>query len=111
MTILLEKNMTDMIVQPVKRGTEYRVKASDLGTLIPLANGVKIVMPSDLEEPSILTGSVVTFYQYGSKQSSFVGNNAVLNYTPGNKTRNRYSAVMAVKTAANTWLLVGDLTP
>lgn len=110
MTILLEKNMTDIVVQPVKRTAEYRITASDTGTLIPLANGVRVVMPSDLEEPNLATGSTVTFYQHGTKQSSFVGGNAILNYTPGNKTRNRYSAVMVVKVAPNTWLAVGDLT-
>jgi hypothetical protein len=37
------------------------------------------------------------------------GASATVNGTPSLVTRAQYSAVTAIKRAANTWLLVGDL--
>lgn len=92
-------------------GTSYTVDTSDPNRLIRLSNAgaITVTLPQD-SDVSFLVGLTVTFVQTGAGQVTFsAGTGATVNSTPTAKTRAQYSAVTAIKTAANTWLLVGDL--
>jgi hypothetical protein len=56
-------------------------------------------------------GAILQFYQGGAGQVTVAaGSGVTINYTPGLKLRAQYSAATVIQTAANTWLLTGDVT-
>ena len=92
-------------------GTTYTVVLSDDSKLVTLSNASAITctLPQD-SDVAIPVGGQVHFAQIGAGQVTFAaGTGATVNSTPGLKCRAQYSAVTAIKRAANTWLLVGDL--
>jgi hypothetical protein len=92
-------------------GTSYTLVLSDVGKLVTLSNAgaITVTMPQD-SDVAIPVGAQVHFTQLGAGQVTFsAGTGATINSTPTAKTRAQYSTVTAIKRAANTWLLAGDL--
>jgi hypothetical protein len=92
-------------------GTTYTIVLADSGALVTLNNAspVTVTLPQD-SSVAIPVGERVDFAGIGVGLVTFAaGTGATVNGTPSLVTRARYSAATAVKIAANTWLLVGDL--
>lgn len=92
-------------------GTSYAPVLSDRGKLVTLSNAgaITVTMPSDATT-AFAIGAQIDFSVIGAGMATFVaGASATVNATPSAVTRAQYSTVTAIKRAANTWLLVGDL--
>jgi hypothetical protein len=90
-------------------GTTYTFVAADTAKLTTLNNASAITLTIPLNTYS--TGTTIDFMQTGAGQVTVVGAGGVtVNGTPGLKTRAQYSAVTAILIAANSWVLVGDLS-
>jgi hypothetical protein len=73
-----------------------------------LANTVTI--PTDATA-NFTIGSIITVLQVSVGQTSIVGASGVtVNATPGPKLRAQWSSVQVIKRAANTWVVIGDLS-
>lgn len=92
-------------------GTTYTIVLGDDGKLVTLSNAsaVTVTLPQD-SSVAIAVGHRIDFAGIGVGLVTFAaGTGATVNGTPSLVTRARYSAATAIKIAANTWLLVGDL--
>lgn len=92
-------------------GTTYTIVLTDQGKLVTLSNtsGITVTLPQD-SDVAIPVGGRVDFAGINTGLVTFAaGTGATANGTPSLVTRARYSAATAIKTAANTWLVVGDL--
>lgn len=92
-------------------GTSYTPVLADAGKLVMLTNaaGITVTLPSDTNL-TLAIGSQIDFAVLGAGKATFVaGSGATANATPSLVTRARYSTVSAIKYAANSWLVVGDL--
>jgi hypothetical protein len=92
-------------------GTTYTIVLADSGKLVTLDNAspVTVTLPQD-SSVALPVGERIDFAGIGVGLVTFAaGTGATVNGTPSLVTRARYSAATAVKIAANTWLLVGDL--
>lgn len=92
-------------------GTTYTPVADDLGKLVTLdnASAITVTLPQD-SAVTIPVGGRIDFAAIGAGIPTFVaGTGATVNGTPSLVMRDQWSAVSAVKRAADTWLLVGDL--
>lgn len=90
----------------------YTLVLADDGKLIEVSNaaGVNITIPLD-SSVAFPTGTQITIVQTGVGQITFVPTSGVtLNSNPGNKTRAQWTAATLIKRAANTWVLIGDLS-
>ena len=93
--------------------TTYTALVTDENLLILLTNAspVTVTLASDVTS-NMPVGGAIDFAQYGAGLVTFVADTgATVVGTPGLKLRAQYSAVTAKKTAANSWLLLGDLNP
>jgi len=94
-------------------GTTYTFVAGDANnTVVSLTNSSAItatVPPnSSVAYP---VGAILQFFQGGAGQVTVVaGSGVTINYTPGLKLRAQNSFATLIQTAANTWLLSGDVT-
>jgi hypothetical protein len=95
-------------------GTTYTPVPTDTGKIVTLDNAaaITVTLPQDSDQ-DIPIGMSVDFFWLGIGQPSFaLGAGAVWAGAapdPGVKIRVRGSFVTAVKLAANTWALAGDL--
>lgn len=92
-------------------GTTYTPALTDVGALVTLSNtsAITVTLPQD-SSVAFPVGSRVDFAGINTGLVTFAaGSGATVNSTPSLVTRARYSTVTAVKYAANTWLVVGDL--
>lgn len=92
-------------------GTTYTLVLSDSQKLVTLSNASAITLTvppnSSVAYP---IGQRIDLAQLGAGQVTVVGGSGVtVNGTPTLKARAQYSAMSLVKTATDTWLLVGDL--
>lgn len=89
-------------------GTADTPTAADAGYFIDTTNGsaVTITINGSL---NLATRQRIDFAQLGAGQVTFVGSGATVNGTPGLKLRTQYSSCSLICTAADTYLLVGDL--
>jgi len=70
---------------------------------------IVVTLPQDTDI-AFSVGSTIPVVRGGAAAVSFsAGTGATVNYTPGLGLRAQYSLATAVKTAANTWLVTGDL--
>lgn len=93
-------------------GTTYTPVAGDVNKLVTLSNAsaITLTLPQD-SDVTVAVGAHIDFAQIGAGQVTVAaGTGATVNATPGLKFRSQYSVVSAVKRAANTWLLAGDLS-
>lgn len=92
-------------------GTSYTPVLADEGKLVTLSNAaaITVTLPSDASA-AIPVGGSIDFAVIGTGMVTFVGASGVtVNGTPSLVTRAQWSTVTAIKRAANTWLVVGDL--
>ena len=93
------------------RTSGYTPTAADEGRLVTLSSSsaVTVTLPTDASE-AIPVGGSIDFAAIGTGMVTFAGASGVtVNGTPSLVTRAQWSMVTAIKRAANTWLLVGDL--
>jgi hypothetical protein len=92
-------------------GTTYAPVLADAGKLVTLSNAgaITVTMPSDATT-AFPVGSIIDFAAINTGMATFVaGSSATVKATPSAITRANGSAVSAIKYAANSWLIVGDL--
>lgn len=92
-------------------GTTYTTVLADASKLVTLSNSSAITLTippnSSVAYP---TGTKIDLAQLGAGQVTVAeGSGVTVNATPTKKLRAQYSAATCIKTATNTWLLVGDL--
>ncbi len=93
-------------------GGTYTPVLTDSGKLVTLsdAGAIALTLPQD-SDVAFAVGTQITFVQIGAGQVTVsAGTGATLNSPgPTNKFRAQWSTVTAVKRAANTWVIMGDL--
>jgi hypothetical protein len=92
-------------------GTTYTLVAADAGKIVTLSNAspVTVTLPQD-SDATFAVGSRVDFIGIGAGLVTFAaGTGATVNGTPSLVTRAQWSGATAVKRAANTWVVIGDL--
>lgn len=90
-------------------GTTYAPVLSDEGKLVTLSNAsaITVTMPQD-STTAFPVGATIDFVGVGAGLVTFsAGTGATVN--PTAVTRAQWSAATAIKSAADTWLIVGDL--
>jgi hypothetical protein len=96
-------------------GTTYTTVLSDIAKLITLTNAspIAVTIPTNasVDYP---VGTQITFAQYGAGQVTISGSGGVTIVSNGAvastpQLRAQYSAVTAIQTSINNWLIVGDL--
>jgi hypothetical protein len=92
-------------------GTTYTPVLADQGKMVTLSNAAAITvsLPQD-SDVAYPVGSWIDFAVINTGMVTFVaGSGATVNGTPSLVSRARWSAVTAVKYAANSWIIIGDL--
>jgi hypothetical protein len=92
-------------------GTSYTTVLGDASKLVTLNNAAAITLtiPTNTNV-AYAVGTKIDFAQIGAGQVTVAGDSGVtVNATPTLKFRAQYSAATCIKTATDTWLLVGDL--
>jgi hypothetical protein len=94
-------------------GTTYTLVLADAGKMVTLSNAAAIAVTIPLESSvAFAIGTSMNLLQLGAGQVTVAGSGGVtVNATPGSKTRAQYSVLTALKIAADTWVLTGDLQP
>ena len=91
-------------------GTTYTLVLTDNGRLVTLSNAAAITLTVPLNSSvAFATGAVVNIQQIGAGQVTVAGDAGVTVNGTGTKTRTQWSAASLIKTATNTWTLIGDL--
>lgn len=90
-------------------GTSYQVLSSDAGKMITLSNAsaITVTLGTSL---GLVAGQSIDLLQLGAGQVTVAAGGATLNGTPGLKLRTQYSAATVFCVAANSYVLIGDLT-
>ena len=90
-------------------GTTDTPTSTDAGKLITLSNAsaITVTINGSLD---LVTGQRIDFVQTGAGQVTFAESGATMNATPGKKMRAQYSSASLVCLAADTYVLVGDLS-
>ena len=91
-------------------GTTYTLALTDKNKLVTLnnASAITVTVPTNAAV-AYSTGSIVNLQQIGAGQVTVVGDTGVTVNGTGTKTRVQWSAASLLKTATNTWTLIGDL--
>lgn len=90
----------------------YTLTGTDDGRLIEMSNasGTTLTVPND-SSTNLTVGTQIIITQTGAGQTTVAGAvGVVVNGTPGLKLRAQWSSAVLIKRAANTWLLLGDLS-
>ena len=77
--------------------------------MVPVGASVVVTLPQD-SVAAYPIGSSIDFYATGTGAAFAAGTGATITVTPGLKFRAIGSVATAMKVAANTWLVFGDLT-
>lgn len=92
-------------------GTTYTLVITDNGRLVTLSNAAAITLTVPLNSSVAFdTGAVINIQQIGAGQVTVSGAAGVTLNGTGTKTRAQWSAASLIKTATNTWTLIGDIT-
>lgn len=110
-------------VQDTKSALNFTIDTKTANYSLVLTDAYKIIEMNLTSTANTLTvplasahafpeGSQITIIQTGSGQTTIVGTAGVtINGTPGYKLRDQYSSCTLIKrAAANTWILIGDLS-
>lgn len=96
-------------------GTTYTLAATDNGKLVTFNNGasIAVTIPSN-GSVALPIGAVIMMAQYDAGQVTVSGAGGVTvesasSVSSSPKTRAIYSSMAAIQTAANTWLVIGDI--
>ncbi len=89
----------------------YTLALTDKDRLVEISNAgaVTLTVPTDASV-NFPVGSQVNILQTGAGQITVGGAGVTINATPGLKLRAQWSSATLIKRAANTWVLVGDLS-
>lgn len=91
-------------------GTTYTLALTDNGRLVTLSNASAITLTVPLNSSvAFATGAIINLQQIGAGQVTVVGASGVTLNGTGTKTRAQWSAASLVKTATDTWTLIGDI--
>lgn len=88
------------------------MSAGDASALVTLENNLPVVVtvPND-QKLNVPTGTVIELMQLGSGQVSVAGLEVTIKSKDDHKKLTaQYSQATLLKTAANTWVLTGDLS-
>ena len=92
-------------------GTTYTFVLADNGKLVTLDNAAAITVTVPLNSSvAYATGAIINLQQIGAGQVTVAGAAGVTINGTGTKTRAQWSAASLVKTATDTWTLIGDIT-
>jgi len=92
-------------------GTTYTLVLTDRDKLVTLSNASPITLTVPLNSSvAYATGTVINIQQIGAGQVTVAGAAGVTLNGTGTKTRAQWSAASLVKTATDTWTLIGDIT-
>jgi len=92
-------------------GTSYTTVLGDASKLVTLSNAsaITVTIPPN-SSVAYPVGTKIDFAQIGAGQVTVAeGSGVTVNSTPTLKFRAQYSGATCIKTATDTWLLVGDL--
>jgi len=93
-------------------GTTYTPVLTDAGKVVTLTNGSAIAVTVPLNSSvAFPIGTQITFAQTGAGKVTFAGAVGVTVYSADSflSLRTQYSSGTLIKTATNTWLLIGDI--
>jgi hypothetical protein len=94
-------------------GTTYTLVIGDAGELVTLSNSssITLTVPQN-SSVAFPVGTVIDLLQLGAGQVTVAADtNVTIDTSSTLKLRAQYSGALLVKTATNTWVLVGDLEP
>jgi hypothetical protein len=92
-------------------GTTYTLVLTDNGRLVTLSNAAAITLTVPLNSSvAFATGAVVNIQQIGAGQVTVAGASGVTLNGTGTALRAQWSAASLVKTATDTWTLIGDIS-
>lgn len=93
-------------------GTTYTPVLTDAGKVVTLTNGsaITVTVPTNATT-AFPVGTQITFAQTGAGKVTFAGAVGVTVYSADSflSLRTQYSSGTLIKTATNTWLLIGDI--
>ena len=95
-------------------GTSYTFARVDNKQIVVFTNAAAVTatVPSDTAQPKLLVGAEIEIIQNGAGQVTFApGTGVTINYLAGKslKSLGQYSRIKLTKTAANTWILSGNI--
>lgn len=94
-------------------GTTYTFALTDANNTLVTASNTSAITVTVPPNSSVAypVGAILQLAQINTGQVTIAaGSGVTINYTPGLKLRAQWSVASLVQTAANTWLLSGDLT-
>lgn len=115
---LTNKTLTSPTINDAKQnltlnaqtGTTYTFVLADNGKLVTLDNASAITVTVPLNSSvAYATGAIINLQQIGAGQVTVAGAAGVTINGTGTKTRAQWSAASLLKTATDTWTLIGDL--
>jgi len=107
-----EAGLNETIPLNAQTGTTYTLVASDAGDLVTLTNAAAITLTVPLNSSvAFATGTQITITQSGAGTVTVAGAVGVtVNSADGDlKLRTQWSAATLIKTATNSWILIGDI--
>jgi len=115
---LTNKTLTSPTINDAKQnvtlnaqtGTTYTFVLADNGKLVTLdnASAITVTVPTNASV-AYATGAIINLQQIGAGQVTVAGASGVTINGTGTKTRAQWSAASLVKTATDTWTLIGDI--
>ena len=99
------------ITTNAQTGTTYTLVLADRDKLVTLnnASAITVTVPTNASV-AYATGAVINIQQIGAGQVTVAGDTGVTVNGTGTKLRAQWSAATLVKTATDTWTLIGDIT-
>lgn len=112
-TLLTNSATFPTVAFNAQTGTTYTFVLSDAyNVVVSLSNSsaITVTVPPN-SSVAYPIGAILQFFQGGAGQVTVAaGSGVTINYTPGLKLRAQNSFATLIQTAANTWLLSGDVT-
>ena len=115
---LTNKTLTSPTINDAKQnltlntqtGTTYTFVLADNGKLVTLnnASSITVTVPAN-SSVAYATGAIINLQQIGAGQVTVAAAAGVTINGTGTKTRAQWSAASLVKTATDTWTLIGDI--
>ena len=91
-------------------GSTFTPTSANNGGCVLLSSGSSNTITLPADSTSFNVGGSILFIRTGAGLPTFAaGSGATVNATPGLSIRAQYSVATAIKTAANTWIVTGDL--
>jgi len=108
-----EAGLNETIPLNTQTGTTYTLVAGDAGDLVTLTNAsaITLTVPTNATVPFAI-GTQITIAQSGAGQVTVAGAGGVTVNAADSATklRTQWSAATLIKTATNSWILIGDIS-